>query len=99
MNQEDRILLEQLNEVITHNPHLRAYQLSLRAQQSPKTPFFKTWLAGFLLGAVAATASIAAWHSIGARQSPDSAKTEKSSEPPARTITRGWQSPISPQVD
>ncbi|MDY7016258.1 MAG: hypothetical protein SVX43_22200 [Cyanobacteriota bacterium] len=85
MNQEDRILLEQLNEAIAQNPHLRAYQTSLRAQRSPKTPFFKTWLAGFLLGAIAATASFAVWNRIGFQEE-RGVEMENSAEPPSESV-------------
>jgi hypothetical protein len=83
MNQEDRILLEQLNEVIAHNPHLRAYQLSLRTQHSRKTSLLKTWLIGFIVGAIAATASIAVGNRIGLQGNPGT-DTEKSSELPVQ---------------
>ncbi|MBD2580096.1 hypothetical protein [Oscillatoria sp. FACHB-1406] len=63
MNQEDRILLEQLNEVISRNPRLQSYRLSLRSYQNQKHAMLRTWLVGFLFGAMTATAAIAFCHS------------------------------------
>lgn len=63
MNQEDRILLEQLNEIISRNPRLQSYRLSLRSYQNQKHVMLRTWLVGFLFGAMTATGAIAFCHS------------------------------------
>jgi hypothetical protein len=83
MSQEDRILLEKLNEVIGRNPRLAAYRLSLRSYQAREQTFLRTWLLGFIFGVMAATTSIALCHSI-ALQGNSEIQTDKTTEMPSQ---------------
>lgn len=83
MNQEDRILLEKLNEVISRNPRLMSYRLSLRSDRTQKQAFLKTWLVGFLFGVMTATAGIAFFNSA-AFQGNSGVKTDNFPETPSQ---------------